>query len=286
LSFLPKIRGIKAVVHVHALDWKREKWGLLARRFLMASEGASVRFPDATVAVSKELRHYLENKYGHRVDFVPQGVDHPDPQEPDEILRLGLMPSNYVLFMARLVPEKGLHHVLDAYAAIQGSGVGSSLPPLVVAGSGAHSSQYVEHVRGVAPAGTRFRGHVDGRLKAELLSHATLFVQPSDVEGLSIGLLEAMAYSNTVLASDIPENVEAGGESVAYFRSGDPKSLRLELEKLFEDPVRRERLAAAAKQHVKQGHDWDSIAQLLEQVYTRVLDSSEPLSELPEADLK
>jgi glycosyltransferase involved in cell wall biosynthesis len=95
-----------------------------------------------------------------------------------------------------------------------------------------------------------------------------------------------MAYSNTVLASDIPENVEAGGESVAYFRSGDPKSLRLELEKLFEDPVRRERLAAAAKQHVKQGHDWDSIAQLLEQVYTRVLDSSEPLSELPEADLK
>jgi glycosyltransferase involved in cell wall biosynthesis len=144
----------------------------------------------------------------------------------------------------------------------------------------------VEHVRDVAPAGTRFLGHVDGRLKTELLSHATLFVQPSEVEGLSIGLLEAMAYSNTVLASDIAENVEAAGESVAYFRSGDPRSLRLELEKLLEDPEGRRRLAADAERQVTQGHDWDLVTRLLEHVYARVLGSSEPLSELPEADLK
>ena len=271
LAGLPALRGMKSVVHIHGLDWQRAKWGRLARRCLRFSEATAVRSPHAAVAVSEGLKAYLEDRYRRTVYYVPQGVDRPHQRRPELIDSLGLQPRRYIFFMGRLVPEKGLHYLLEAYRRLADRRAGPGLPPLVVAGGGAHSDEYVRRVQDSAPAGVRFLGHVEGQLKEELLSHAYLYVQPSEMEGLSLALLEAMSYGNAVLVSDIPENMEAVGEHGVSFRSRDIDDLTGKLVELLRDPTGVRAIGERAREHVLSRYSWDLVAEQLEAVYQRVL---------------
>ena len=274
LAGLPKLRGTRSVVHFHAQDWRRAKWGRLARKYLQMSEVAAIRLPDATVVVSNELREYVERRYGRSVYYVPQGVDQPNRQAPSEILALGLKPQEYLLFMGRLVPEKGLHHLMEAYRRLSMQNGGRILP-LVVAGGAAHTDEYVRSLRKTAPPEVSFLGHVTGRSKDELLSHAYAFVQPSELEGLSLGLLEAMSYGNAVLASDIPENVEAAGSAAAYFRSRDVDDLVRRIGEFLDQPERVHELRERAAARAASRHSWDVVTSEMENVYESVLRSAE-----------
>lgn len=277
LARLPSLRRTKSVVHFHALDWRRAKWGPLARRYLQLSEAAAVRLPDATVVVSQELKSYIKQRYGRSVYYVPQGVDKPNRRPPAEILTLGLKPQQYVLFLGRLVPEKGLHHLIEAYRRLAARG-GLGLPPLVVAGGAAHTDEYARWLKETAPADVRFLGHVTGRLKDELFSHASVFVQPSELEGLSLGLLEAMSYGNAVLASDIPENVEAARDAAIYFQTRDVDHLASQLEGLLRRPQRAQELGDRAAAYVGSHYSWDLVSSEMEDVYRSVLRPTKPVA--------
>jgi glycosyltransferase involved in cell wall biosynthesis len=223
------------------------------------------------VAVSEGLKAYLEDRYQRTVYYVPQGVDRPHQRRPELIDSLGLQPRRYIFFMGRLVPEKGLHYLLEAYRRLADGPAGPELPPLIVAGGGAHSDEYVRRVQDSAPPGVRFLGHVEGQLKEELLSHAYLYVQPSEMEGLSLALLEAMSYGNAVLVSDIPENMEAVGEQGVSFRSRDIDDLTGKLAELLRDPTGVRAIGERAREHVLSRYSWDLVAEQLEAVYQRVL---------------
>jgi glycosyltransferase involved in cell wall biosynthesis len=271
LAVMPALRGMKSVVHIHSLDWQRAKWGLLARRYLRLSEAAAVRLPQATVTVSRGLKAYLEDRYGRTVYYVPQGLDRPVRRQPRVLGTLGLLPGRYLLYMGRLVPEKGLHYLLEAYRRLVDGSAGPEPPPLVVAGGGAHSDDYARRVQDTAPPGVRFLGQVEGRLKEELLSHAYLYIQPSELEGLSLALLEAMSYGNAVLVSDIPENMEAVGEHGVSFHSRDVDDLTERLAALLRDPTGVRALGPRAREHVLSSYSWDRVAEEMEAVYRQVL---------------
>jgi len=271
LAVLPPLRGMKSVVHVHALDWQRAKWGLFARRYLRLSEATAVRVPQATVAVSLGLKAYLEGRYGRTVYYVPQGLDRPVRRQPKVLGTLSLRPGRYLLYMGRLVPEKGLHYLLEAYRRLANGSAGPEPPPLVVAGGAAHSDDYVRRVQDSAPPGVHFLGHVEGRLKEELLSQAYLYIQPSEMEGLSLALLEAMSYGNAVLVSDIPENLEAVAEHGVTFRSRDVDDLAERLATLLRDPAGVRLLGQHAREHVLSRYSWDRVAEEMEAVYHHVL---------------
>jgi glycosyltransferase involved in cell wall biosynthesis len=273
----PRLRGIKTVVHVHALDWNREKWGKVAKLCLRAGERASVSLPDATVTVSRGLKQYLEQKYEKPVFYVPQGLDEPIYAEAQEILAIGLRPRDYLLFMGRLVPEKGVHHLLDAYKSLanQWTDKARPLPPLVIAGSPAHSAEYAESLRRTAPSNVRFLGHVDGRLKLELFSNAAVYLQPSLLEGLSLTLLEALSYGNAVLVSDIPENLEVMSDlessDAMTFRTGDVGDLSLKLEELLRDEEHTRQIGERAGAKVRAMYSWDHATDEMEHVYESIL---------------
>ncbi len=268
LAVLPRAAGIKTVAQVHGQDWQRAKWGSFAKRYIRLGERAAVRWTDAPVAVSRGLKTYLEGLYQRPVHYIPQGVEHIPAFPPEEILALGLKPKGYVLFMGRLVPEKGCHYLLDAYRKLP-SGV-----PLVVAGGSAHTDEYAQQLRNKAAGDVRFLGHVDGRLKYELLTNALLFVQPSEMEGLSLGLLEAMSAGACILVSDIPENLEAVDGHAFIFRSGDSDDLREKMSALLADPAEAVASGERAQNFVREVYDWDTVAKAFEALYEGLLTSA------------
>jgi glycosyltransferase involved in cell wall biosynthesis len=268
-SILPRARGIATIVQVHGLDWQRGKWGGLAQRCLHAAEYSAMYFPHRTLAVSKNLKTYLENRYNRPVDYVPNAVNSYEYRPPGEITKWGLDKGNYFLFLARLVPEKGCHHLLRAYEEIETD------KKLVIAGPASHSEEYAELLRKSASPNVLFTGTVGGTLLEELFSNAFAYILPSEIEGLPHSLLQALSFGKFVLASDIEANVEAlGGECGLTFRSKDYRDLRDKLAYLLANPDLTESERCKAKTRVRRCYSWDGVVRRLETIYTQCLERS------------
>lgn len=264
-SGIPRLRGLKTIAHVHGLDWQRAKWANLAKRCLRGAEYGAARFPDRTVAISRALKQYFEAKYHRAVDYVPTGVASPVVRLPDAIRHWGLGEENYVLFLSRLVPEKGCHHLIEAFRGL------NTRMKLVVAGPESHSAAYARTLREMSTPDVLFTGAVSGALLEELYSNAYLYVLPSEVEGLPHALLQAMSFGKCVLASDIEANVEAMGGHGVTFPCGDAIRLREELDRLLKDPALVRERARGASAHVDENYSWEVVVDRLESVYRSLL---------------
>src|SRR4029078_13390195 len=113
LAWIQRLKGLKTVVQIHGLDWQRAKWSRFAKMCIRAGEFSAIRFPHRVVTVSEGLKTYFEAKFGTPVDYIPSGVNVEHHREPDQIRKWGLENGNYFLFLARIVPEKGCHHLID-----------------------------------------------------------------------------------------------------------------------------------------------------------------------------
>ena len=272
-SIFPRLKRSKIVVTVHGLDWARAKWGKFARLALRTAERAMVKFAGAVIVVSRTLeKHYLDT-YGVKTFYIPNGVYEPKPRGTEALLCLNVEPKFYLLFMARLTPEKGAHLLIEAFRNVKTDA------KLVVEGTyQAGERWYYEKLKALSENDPRiiFAGWVSGELKDALLQHALAFVQPSTLEGLSIGLLEAAASGALCLASDIPENKEVlESEDRSYqffFKNGDVKDLRFKIEEILEfSEHERKKIAAESKEHVLSKFNWDVAAQKTEAVYNNLL---------------
>jgi glycosyltransferase involved in cell wall biosynthesis len=260
LAPLARLAGMPVVVTVHGLDWQRAKWGAFARWCLRAGEWLAARSASQLVVVSPTLRPYFQTGHGVCPRFVPNGVVPLERKPPHRLCRLGLAPGGYLLAVARLVPEKGLHYLLEAFRALPRD------VRLAIAGGGGLDDSYERRLRRLADPRVVFLGETSRDLLAELYSHALLFVLPSDVEGMSIALLEAMSVGCPVLVSDIPENAWVVGDAGFTFRSGDAGHLREVLDELMQFPELVS--ASGGRASARAGaFQWPHIVSQLEAVY-------------------
>ncbi len=258
-----KRRAAATVLQMHGIEWQRSRWNGIGRNVLKALERISLNSHDAYTAVSQVQCDFYAKHSRKQMVFIPTGADiHPAPAA-SEILEMGLEAGRYVLFASRLVQEKGAHYLISAFRALQ-----TDLK-LVVAGDANGADDYKASLHALAAGDERiiFPGMVEGRKLAELFSHATVYVQPSEIEGLSIALLEAMSYGRCCLTSDIPENKEAIGDTGYTFKSGDAASLKAELALLLARPDIREEAGARARLRVQENFFWDNITSQFEQLY-------------------
>ena len=204
-SFFPRLVGIPTVVQMHALLWKRAKWGPMSRVFLKLNDLTLKTFPNAVTCVSRVMQQHFEKVLEREVAYIPNGVDPPRPKAPNLITSMGLKGNDYILFAARLVPEKGAHYLIEAFLKLD-------LPvKLVVAGDDPFEKKYIRKLHEMAGDNPKilFPGYVSGDTFLELITNAYLFVLPSEIEGMPVALLEAMSYGKSCVVSDIPENLEA-----------------------------------------------------------------------------
>ena len=266
LSWIPRLGNKKVIATVHGEDWRREKWGRGAKSVLRLGEVASARIPHRTIVVSRTLERHYRESYGISVDYIPNGIAIRSPRLPQQITSAyGLRGGDYILFAGRLVPEKGCHYLVEAFQRLGGD------LKLVVAGKGSHTDRYVETLTRQASSAVLFTGHVSGVILEELYSNALLFVLPSTVEGLSLSLLEAMAFGRCVVSSDIPENREIIGDAGFVFKNGDPGDLERILRGIIGQPELLRGLGQRARELVLKKYDWDEITRATEAVYQSVL---------------
>jgi glycosyltransferase involved in cell wall biosynthesis len=230
-------------------------------------ERCSVSWADALTAVSHTQCDYFQREYGAACEYIPTAVELRQPRQPRLLHEHQLRGRDYILFAARLVPEKGAHYLIPAYRALKTD------CSLLIAGDGSQSPAYTARLKELAGGDPRIRfaGDVRGELLEEMLSNARLFVQPSELEGLSIGLIEAMSYGLPCVASDIPENLEVIGDAGLRFRSKSVEDLRTILDRALTDTVLEKEMAAQARRRVETQFTWNLVADQLEDLYSRLL---------------
>ena len=256
---------LPTVFTFHAQDWRQEKWGDVARWCLRRGEATAVRRASAVIVVSKLLQRYVYDTYGRIARYIPNGAALPHTTRADRLERLGLAPGAYILFVGRIIADRGVDTLLDAYRQVGGD------VKLAVVGDVQLERAQFEALRARGDARVRFLGHQSGDDLQQLYAHAAFCVHPSRVEGLPIAVLEAMSHGRLVLVSDIPENLEAIGEAGESFAVGDVPALGAALERLLGDRDRANTVGKRARQRIERHFSWDAITRATEDVYLDLL---------------
>lgn len=253
---LAKLFGKRCVATIHGLDWQRAKWGGFATKFLLFGEKCAVKYADEVIVLSKNVQQYFQDTYGRATRFIPNGIEKPALREAKLITETyQLKKDGYLLFLGRIVPEKCVHLLIEAYQTLDTD------IPLVIAGGASHTSEYEQAVHALAAGNPNiiFTGFVQGQALEELYSNAYLYILPSNLEGMPISLLEAMSYGNACLTSDIPECTEVCGEHAAYFDKGSASSLATQLRHLLDNPATVDEYKRTAQDYICSKYDWDDI---------------------------
>ena len=266
-----KLLGMKVVFTHHGPDYDRDKWGFAAKTILKLGERMGCMFADDVIVISNVIKNLIAKKYGRtkNVHLIYNGVSEPEIcDDPEYFEELGIVKGKYILGMCRFVPEKNLHHLVEAMIKVKSeerrvknSNTDFSDFKLVLAGDTDFEDAYSLGLKEMARKnGVVLTGFIKGRKLHSLLTNCRCYCLPSSHEGLPIALLEAMSYGVKVVVSDIPANLEVGLPEEDYFRCGDVDELADKLAKVISAP----------QEHVEYDmskYDWEKIADEVAEVY-------------------
>jgi glycosyltransferase involved in cell wall biosynthesis len=269
LAWIPRLFKPKAkvVVTFHSQDRFHKKWRLFARLYLAWGEWTACKFTHETIVVSHNLAVYCRRRFNEQKVYIPNGVKSSIVKKSNELEQFGLRPNNYFLVVARLVQHKGIHYLIQAYQGLR------TKKKLVIVGAPSFSSQYLKFLEALAEGNRNiiFTGYRSGDTLKQLFAHAYVYVHPSESEGLSITILEAMSYGNCVLISDIPENMETIDHSGFSFRSGNVTDLRKKMRHLLDNPSEVSNKGVRAKKFIKDNFNWEEIVANTVKLYRDLL---------------
>jgi glycosyltransferase involved in cell wall biosynthesis len=222
------------------------------------------------MVVSRTLQQHYREAHHRETIYIPNGAAAIPRPNPLQLRKWGLTPDCYILFLGRFSPEKNCHLLIDAFENLEANGDFPELK-LVLAGGSSHSDSYANSLRRHEGDHIRFLPWVSGGDLEELLSNATLFVLPSEIEGLSLALLDAMSAGVCVLTSDIPENREVVEGAGFMFQRGNQADLERMLDRLIRNPELRREYAFRGRRRVDAQYRWSEIARSIEKTYFEVL---------------
>ena len=266
-AWLPKMFGKRVVVTVHGIDWQREKWKSgFGSKFIRQGEKNAVKYEDEIIVLSKGVQDYFKKVYGRETNFIPNGVNRPKLRAAEQISeKFGLSKDSYILFLGRLVPEKGIRYLIEAFKQVKTD------KKLVIAGGSSDTDSFERELKDLAKNDERiiFTGFVQGSLLDELYSNAYIYTLPSDLEGMPLSLLEAMSYGNCCLVSDIPECTEVVEDKALIFKKSDVSDLWEKLQDACNHPENVMELKKEAADFICKKYDWDDVVEKTRELYRR-----------------
>lgn len=254
--WLPLIRRaqVPIALNVDGLEWERGKWNSLGQAAFKAGAAMSARWATRLVADSHAIADVWKERFAVEPDYIPYGADVYEDDADDELAARGIAPGEYVLTVARLVPENNIRLTLEALDLL------GDRPPHVIVGSG-FGSPLEQHVRQVAAerADVLYLGHVDDqRLLTQLFRHCLLYVHGHSVGGTNPALLQAMGAGAPALAYDSVFNREVMGDDLdVYFR--DAPGLAEQMVRLLESPNLLTRVAEQGPTRVERDFRWSEV---------------------------
>lgn len=264
MIWIPHLLGIRVVVTIHGLDWQRAKWGGFAKKYLKFGEKIAAKYADKIIVLSRNTQEYFNETYGRDTVFIPNGIEKPEIRQPEIIKeKYGLEKDDYIMYLGRIVPEKGVHYLLDAFKQI------NTDKKLVIAGGASHTGEYFEEIKKKALEDKRIimTGFVQGQELQELFSNCYAYCLPSDIEGMPMSLLEAMSYGKKCIISDIPENTEVAQEYAVRFKMGNVEDLKEKLELIVNEKIDLD--SNKIQEHILEICDWESVVEKTEKLYKK-----------------
>lgn len=256
--WIPKLFGKKCVATVHGLDWQREKWGKgFASKYIKFGEKILAKYADEVIVLSEAAYDYFKETYNRETTIIHNGINRPERKDAQLITeKYGLCKDGYISIVSRLTAEKGIHYLIDAYNKI------TTDKKLVIAGDTSDTDDYVKMLKEKAANNPNiiFTGFVSGDILKEIYSNAYISVLPSDLEGMSLCLLEALAYKNALLCSDIPENTSVAEDRAVYFKKGNVDDLAEKLSLLCSDSTLVEKFRSGVDDFILNKYNWHDVA--------------------------
>jgi glycosyltransferase involved in cell wall biosynthesis len=262
------LSGRRTVWWVDGPAWERSKWGVIGRSYLRAAAWLGIHLAQEVIIDSRSAAEFYRRRFGRRSDYIPYGASVVETHSKETLEKLGLEAGEYLLFVGRLTPEKGVHHLVHAFASLH------TKKRLVIVGDNPYDRPYVDSLRSDAGPRVIFAGYQFDEAFAQLMKNCAIYVQPSEVEGTSPVLLTAMGYARPVVVQGIPENLETIGDAGLSFAPGDIEGLAAHLQRLVDHPEEASEWGARAAQRVRAIYDWDDITRSFAEVCARASDAS------------
>jgi len=256
----------KIIATIHGLDWQRAKWGGFATKYIKHGEKVAVKYADEMIVLSKNVQDYFQKEYGRKTNFIPNGVTKPNILKADIISKkFGLKKDDYILFLGRIVPEKGIHYLIDAYNQIKTD------KKLIIAGSASDTDTYFQELKDKSKNNKKiiFTGFVQGKELDELYSNAYIYVLPSDLEGMPLSLLEAMSYGNCCLTSDIEECKTVINDKGVTFKKSDLEDLKKKLQLLCNKKDLVKKYKQESQEYILNKYNWDDVVEKTLKLYKK-----------------
>lgn len=264
MLWLPKLFGKRCIATIHGLDHQRAKWGKLASTYIMAGEKCAVKHADEIIVLSQGVQDYFMKTYGRKTRYIPNGVNRPQIREADIIKqKYGLGKDDYILFLGRLVPEKGLRYLIEAFKNVKTD------KKLVIAGGSSDTDDFTNELKAMAKDDSRiiFTDFIQGKELDELYSNAYLYTLPSDLEGMPLSLLEAMSYGNCCLVSDIDECASVVEDKALIFRKSNVLELQKRMQNVCNDEEMVQSYKDEAADFICSKYSWDDVVEKTMRLY-------------------
>lgn len=256
MLWLPKLFGKRCIATIHGLDHQRAKWGKFASTYIMLGEKCAAKYADEIIVLSEGVKQYFQDTYGRETRFIPNGVNRPEIK-PAELIteKYGLIKDSYILFLGRLVPEKGIRYLIEAFKGV------NTDKKLVIAGGSSDTNTFADELKELAKGDNRilFTGFVEGQELEELYSNSYIYTLPSDLEGMPLSLLEAMSYGNCCVVSNIAECVEVVEDKALVFKKSDISDLKDKIQQACDNLELVGRLKSQAADFICNKYDWDDV---------------------------
>lgn len=256
----------KIIVTIHGLDWQRAKWGGFATKYIKFGEKMAAKYADEIIVLSENVKKYFKDTYNRETNFIPNGVNKPEIKDANIIKdKINLAKDSYILFLGRLVPEKGIHYLIEAYNKT------NTNKKLVIAGGSSDTDTYFNELKEKAKDNKNiiFTGFVQGEELEELYSNAYIYVLPSDLEGMPLSLLEAMSYKNCCLTSDIPECKTVMDNNGVTFKKSDVNDLKEKLQYLVDNVDKVNKYKSEVQEYILKKYNWDDVVDKTIELYKK-----------------
>ncbi len=267
--WIPKMFGKRCVATVHGLDWQREKWGSgFASKYIKFGERVMAKYADEIIVLSESAREYFKQTYNRETTLIHNGIEKPLKKQTDNIEKLyNLSKGDYICTVSRLTAEKGIHYLIDAFNNVKTN------KKLLIVGDTSDTDEYVELLKQKAANNPNiiFTGFMSGDTLEEIYSNAYLVVLASDIEGMSLSLLEALSYENAVLCSDIPENTLVTEDKAINFRKSDVEDLTEKLQMLCDNEDVVNNIKNGVDEFIVNKYNWKDVATTTFDLYKKVL---------------
>ncbi|MHA1380851.1 MAG: glycosyltransferase family 4 protein [Candidatus Helarchaeota archaeon] len=243
----------KCFIGIDGLDWNRKRWPIFVRLYLKITNYLAFKFSNKVIVDNIFVQRYYLEKHGVELDYIPYGVNIRKIKTKNILDKLKIKKDKYILFVGRFIKEKGVHYLIRAFEKVETDF------NLVLVGDNLFDKKWVNKLKSTEDKRIIFTGYMYGHYVDELIQNCYLYVQPSDVEGLSPVILRVMGFGKCVLSSDIPENKFLVENNGYLFKNGNIESLRDRLQILIKNEKDVKQRGRYSQKFVKKNFSWDEI---------------------------